>query len=186
MYKQLILASQSPRRRELMSILNIPYTVINANIEETINEEVPIEMAIEEIAYKKALYVFEKNPEAVVIGADTVVVVDGKVLGKPREPEIARDMLQLLSGRKHTVITGVCIMSPTRVDRFVSQTEVEFYDLTPAQIQAYVDSKEPMDKAGAYAIQGKGALFVKGIVGDFYTVIGLPIARVYQTLQQYL
>jgi septum formation protein len=186
MYKQLILASQSPRRRELMALCEIPFTIINSQVDETLNPAMSLGDAVADLANRKAAAVFVKHPDSVVIGADTIVVIDDEVLGKPVEVGVAIEMLRKLSGRIHTVITGVSIIGPGYEDTFFSETEVEFFPLSEEQIKKYVDSKVALDKAGAYGIQDKGALFIKGIVGDYYTVMGLPIARVYQSLQKYL
>jgi septum formation protein len=186
MYKQLILASQSPRRRELMALCEIPFTIINSQVDETLNPDLSLGDAVADLAYRKALAVFVKHPDSVVIGADTIVVIDDEILGKPVEVNVAIDMLRKLSGRVHNVITGVSIIGPGYSESFFSETAVEFFQLSEDQIKKYVESKVAMDKAGAYGIQDKGALFIKGIVGDYYTVMGLPIARVYQSLQKYL
>lgn len=186
MYKQLILASQSPRRRELMALCEIPFTIINPQVDETLNAELPLGDAVADLAYRKAHLVFQKHPDSVVIGADTIVVIDEEVLGKPVEVPVAIEMLRKLSGRVHKVITGVSIIGPGSEEKFFTETDVEFFPLTEDQIKKYVDTKVCLDKAGAYGIQDKGALFIKGIVGDYYTVMGLPIARVYQSIQKYL
>lgn len=186
MYKQLILASQSPRRRELMALCEIPFTIINSQVDEMLNPAMSLGDGVADLAYRKALAVFATHSDSVVIGADTIVVIDGEVLGKPVEINVAVEMLRKLSGRVHQVITGVSIIGPGYEETFFSQTEVEFFPLSEEQIKKYVDTKVGLDKAGAYGIQDKGALFIKGIVGDYYTVMGLPIARVYQSLQKYL
>ena len=186
MYKQLILASQSPRRRELMALCEIPFTIVNPQVDETLSTDIPLEQAVTDLAMRKAQEVFAKHPDSVVIGADTIVVIDGEVLGKPVEAPVAIEMLRKLSGRKHQVVTGVCVIGPGSTESFHSVTEVEFYELNEEQIKKYVDSKVCLDKAGAYGIQDKGALFIKGIIGDYYTVMGLPIARVYQSLKKFL
>ncbi len=186
MYKQLILASQSPRRRELLAMCEIPFTIVNSHVDEILNMDLPITLAVEDLAYRKAKEVAQRYPEAVVIGADTLVIIDGEILGKPKDAMIAAEMLRKLSGKVHQVITGISIISPTETETYSSTVDVEFYELSEDQIRKYVDSKVPLDKAGAYGIQDKGGLFVKGIVGDYYTVMGLPIARVYQSIQKYL
>ena len=182
MQKHYILASQSPRRRELLNLMGIPFTTVNPNVEEVIDSELPLEKAIEKLALTKAQEVLTRHPEANIISADTIVVCENEVMGKPVDEEDALLMLKKLSGRKHEVITGVCLLCKDKTICFHSKTLVEFYPYDETFIKAYVHSKAPMDKAGAYGIQDKGALLIKGIEGDFYTVMGLPIAMLYQKL----
>lgn len=183
MEKQLILASQSARRKELLAKIGIPFSVDAADIDETIDFSKPIREEIQHLAYRKAKTVFTRHPDGVVIGSDTVVVLDQEVLGKPENNRDAEQMLRRLSGRVHQVITGVCILSSLRCHQEVSVAEVTFASLSEEEIHAYVSGGEPMDKAGAYAIQGKGACFITGIQGDFYTIVGLPVQRVYMELK---
>lgn len=184
MLKSIILASQSPRRRELMLLMNVPFSSENPQIEETVDPSLPIEKAIEKIAIDKALDVFKRHPQAIVIGSDTVVVLDGKVMGKPADDEDAVRMLKELSGKTHKVITGVCLISDEEKIVFHSSAKVTFYPLEEAQIRNYVSNSLPLDKAGAYGIQDRGALFIKGIEGDYYTIMGLPIAEVNRRLKK--
>jgi septum formation protein len=185
MQKHTILASQSPRRRELLNLMGIPFTTVNPNVDEVINPELTLENAIEELAYKKALDVLNRHPEANIISADTIVVCDNEVMGKPAIEEDAIHMLKQLSGKKHEVITGVCLLSTEKELRFHTKTIVEFFDYDDEFVKAYVASKVPLDKAGAYGIQDKGALLIKGIEGDYYTVMGLPIGELYQALKKF-
>ena len=185
MQKHTILASQSPRRRELLNLMGIPFTTVNPNVEEIINPNVSLEIAIEELAYIKALDVLNRHPEANIISADTIVVCENEIMGKPINEEDAIRMLKKLSGRKHEVITGVCILNTEKETRFHTKTLVEFYPYDEALVKTYVQSKAPLDKAGAYGIQDKGALLIKGIEGDFYTVMGLPISELYQALKKF-
>ena len=182
----MILASQSPRRKELLQLLGVPFDIIPSASEEVIDLSLPIEEAIALVAGKKAEAVYQLHPEAVVIGSDTVVTLDGEILGKPKDEEDARRMLRKLSGRVHQVVTGVAILSQEKSDSFASVCDVVFYDLSEEEIDAYVESKEPMDKAGAYGIQGKGFFLVKEIHGDYYTVVGLPVAEVKRHLEPFL
>lgn len=184
MLKSIILASQSPRRRELMLLMNVPFSSENPQIEETVDPELPIEKAIEKIATDKALDVFKRHPQAIVIGSDTVVVLDGQVLGKPSDDEDAVRMLKELSGKTHKVITGVCLISDEEKIVFHSSAKVTFYPLEEAQIRNYVSNSLPLDKAGAYGIQDRGALLIKSIDGDYYTIMGLPIAEVNRRLKK--
>lgn len=183
MLRPLILASQSPRRRELMMLLNMPFSSENPNVEEIIRTDIKLEKAIEELAYLKAADVLSRHPHATVIGSDTVVVVDGEVLGKPANPDDGKAMLRKLSGRKHEVITAVAILTENTKKVFHSKAEVTFYPLDDAWIDSYIASGSPLDKAGAYGIQDRGALMVKAIKGDYYTIMGLPIAEVHQVLR---
>ena len=183
MRKKLVLASQSPRRRELMTYFNLPFEVVSPNGAEIFDDHLSITQQIESIAFQKAKVVFEQRPNNIIIGADTVVVIDGDILGKPKTPEVAIEMLKRLSGRTHEVLTSVALISSEKEIVFTSVTEVEFYDLDEQDIIKYVESGEPLDKAGAYTIQAGGALFVKGIRGDYYTVMGFPIGEIGQFLK---
>lgn len=175
--KTIILASASPRRKELLLRFLPHFEVRPADCDESLPEGIAPFEAAESLARRKARAAAGQNPEAVVIGADTMVVLGQKILGKPKNEEDARAMLSMLSGRVHQVMTGVCVIDGEREECFVSCTQVEFYDLTPEDINAYLNTGEPMDKAGAYGIQGTGALLIKGIGGDYYNVVGLPLAE---------
>lgn len=180
----IILASASPRRQELIKLIFDDFTVIPSDIDENVNVALPVEKYPEYLANFKAKSIAENGHyEDVVIGCDTGVFIDNKMLGKPKNKDNAKQMLKLLSGKKHKVITGCAIFYRDKKICFSETTEVEFYTLTNEEIDAYVDSGEPMDKAGAYGIQGKGALLVKGIVGDYQNVVGLPVAALSRKLQ---
>lgn len=176
--KKVILASQSPRRRELMAMLEIPFVVEAPMGEEYFDERLSIVKQIEKIAENKAHAVFENNPDALIIGSDTVVVYEGEIFGKPKEEAVAIDMLRKLSGAVHEVVTAVCMKSDKTERIFSTTTRVRFMELSDDVIARYVASKEPLDRAGAYSIQGKAALFVEAIEGDYYAVMGLPIAKI--------
>ena len=181
--KNLILASASPRRRELLSLFGIPFTVRVADIDEAMD---PTKSPCDEVARvscRKALAV-ERGPEDVVVAADTIVVCAGRVLGKPHSREEAMAMLQLLSGREHQVMTGCTVLCGDRRETFTEVTDLTFRPLSEAEIRRYVASGEPMDKAGAYGIQGGAALFCPGIRGDYYNVMGLPVCRLGTVLGQ--
>ena len=181
--KNLILASASPRRRELLSLFGIPFTVRVADIDEAMD---PTKSPCDEVARvscRKALAV-ERGPEDVVVAADTIVVCAGRVLGKPHSREEAVAMLQLLSGREHQVMTGCTVLCGDRRETFTEVTDLTFRPLSEAEIRRYVASGEPMDKAGAYGIQGGAALFCPGIQGDYYNVMGLPVCRLGTVLSQ--
>lgn len=182
---QYILASQSPRRQELLRLILSNFDIFPADVDETLAADVALPQAVGMLAAAKAAAVFATHPQAVVIGSDTVVVVDGQVLGKPTDAADAMRMLQMLSGRAHVVMTGYAISNPITgaISHECTQTAVQFADLTIAEIEAYIASGEPMDKAGAYGIQGLGARFVERIDGDYYSVMGLPVQGVYTMLR---
>lgn len=178
---QLILASASPRRKALLSLLGIPFTVRAADIDETMDPEKPPFDEVARVSRLKALTV-SRGEEDIVIAADTIVVCQGKVLGKPHSEAEAASMLRLLSGRDHQVMTGCTILYGDRVETFTEVTSLHFCPLSEKEIQKYVQSGEPMDKAGAYGIQGGAALFCEKLEGDYYNVMGLPVCRLYETL----
>ena len=152
--------------------------------DETIPEGTAPKAAAMMTAEKKALAVAGKCTDSVVIGADTIVVIDDKILGKPKDDADAVDMLRTLSGREHEVITGVCITNGEKTERFAQVSKVRFYDLTDEEITAYVATKEPNDKAGSYGIQGKGCVLVEGIEGDYFNIVGLPVAETVRALRR--
>lgn len=178
----LILASQSPRRRELLAMVGLDFRCEPSQADESIPEDMPAEDVPEFLAERKAEDIFASHPDDVVLGVDTLVVFNGQILGKPRSREEAFDILSRLSGQVHHVYTGVAIISRERKFTFTTVTKVEFYELTEADILRYIDTGDPMDKAGAYGIQGRGSLFVKRIHGDYYSVMGLPLAEVVRHL----
>lgn len=183
----IILASQSPRRRQLLEQIGLDHFIVRpARGEEVMDPALSPAQLVEELSRQKAREVAgASDPGDLVIAADTVVAIDGRVLGKPHDREEACAMLSALSGREHTVYTGVTVC---RDDRMLTQheaTQVRFRPLSPREIQAYVDSGEPMDKAGAYGVQELGALLVEGIRGDYFNVVGLPLCRLGQMLSQF-
>lgn len=182
---ELILASQSPRRQELLRLLTDDFTVCPADIDETLSGSLPLTEQVAHLAARKAEFVRAKHPGAAVIGADTIVVCGGAVLGKPEDEDVARRMLTMLSGRVHEVITGLALALPTgETVRDATVTRVHFAPLTRREISAYLATGEPMDKAGAYGIQGRGAQLITGIEGDYYSVMGLPVRRLYEMLRK--
>lgn len=183
---RIILASKSPRRRELMEMLKLPFEVIVSDIDERIDYDNDLVKEIESLSYRKAYAVYKDHQDALVIGSDTIVKIGNDVLGKPRSIEHARNMLKELSGRTHEVVTGVTIICASQVETFSSVAEVTFYPLTEEEIDEYLETNEPMDKAGSYAIQGDAAKFIRSINGDYYTIVGLPIAELYHRLKKYL
>ena len=190
---EIILASNSPRRRELLNLVGINHKVITSNADEGVEEGMPAQQVVYELALRKAESVFNEilpKNNTIIIGADTVVSLNGDILGKPEDERDALKMLQALSGKMHVVHTGVSIFyyidNALKIDTFVSSTEVYFKNLSQKLIENYISTKEPLDKAGAYGIQGRGAALVEKINGDFYTVVGLPIAKVYELLERYI
>ena len=179
----IILASASPRRSELMTLAGFRFDVICADIDEIVPEKALPQEVVMSLALQKAQAVAKDHCKSAVVGSDTVVALDGKILGKPRSEKEAAEMLRSLSGRIHKVYTGVAIVCGEKVTSFFEETEVEFYPLTDQEILDYVATGEPMDKAGAYGIQGRGAVLVKRINGDYFNVMGLPISKVYRELK---
>ena len=182
----LILASASPRRRELIAHLNRPYTCTVSNIEEIITKTAPAEVVCE-LSRQKAEDVAQKaEAGSIVIGADTVVACDGRILGKPKSDKEAKEMLHLLSGRTHSVFTGVTLCQKKedkiKTESFAEETKVTFYPMTEAEIDAYIVSGDCYDKAGAYGIQSGAAIYVRSIEGDYNNVVGLPVAALYHHL----
>lgn len=185
----MILASQSPRRRELLGFITRDFRVIPAEGEEKIPEGASPEETVLLLSRQKATEIYSKYKNTcdkdTIIAADTVVTIDGEILGKPRDEAQAAEMLRKLSGRTHSVFTGVCVIFPDgSAESFAEETRVEFYPLSEKEISDYIATGDPMDKAGAYGIQEKGAVNVKGIVGDFYNVMGLPVGRLARILRE--
>lgn len=180
---KIILASNSPRRKELFKLITEDFEIETSNLEEIIDDEIPFEEAVMELAFQKAADVFSKHKEDYVLGFDTLVLIDDTLLGKPKNKEEAKMMLKQLSGKTHFVITGCAIISKVVSKSFYEKTRVTFVTMSDEEIDEYVDTLEPMDKAGAYAIQGKGAKFVKSVTGDFFTVMGMPISKLYRELK---
>lgn len=180
---ELILASQSPRRKELLGLFGVAFTVRVADIDETMDESKAPYDEVSRVSRLKAMAVSRKDDD-VVIAADTIVVVGGKVLGKPRDEAEAFAMLELLSGRDHQVMTGMTVLRGNLCETVTEVTDIHFRHLSQNEIAAYVRSGEPMDKAGAYGIQGGAALFAEKMVGDYYNVMGLPVCRLWQLLSK--
>ena len=182
----LILASGSPRRRELLSLYTTDFTVCASDFDESVvTADTPAHL-VEQLARGKCLAVSAQHPGDVVIGCDTVVDVNGEVFGKPHSVEDAKRMLHALSGATHEVHTGVCISNGSRTESFVDSCKVSFFPLSEEEIDFYASTKEPYDKAGAYAVQGRAALWLDRIEGDYYTIMGLPLSRTVQLLARFL
>ena len=180
---QLILASQSPRRRELMGLFRRPFTVCVADVDEAMDPEKAPFDEVARVSRAKALAI-PREDDDVVVAADTIVVCCGRTLGKPRTKDEAAQMLSLLSGRDHQVMTGMTVLRGQREVSCTEVTDIHFRDLTDKEIASYIATGEPMDKAGAYGIQGGAALFAQKMVGDYYNVMGLPVCRLYEILTQ--
>ena len=185
-----ILASGSPRRRELMSLIREDFTVEIPGVDESVPDNVETEDIAEYLSGIKAGAVFDghDNEAVVVTGSDTVVIYGDRVLGKPRSRQDAYDMLKTLSGRTHEVRTGVTVIYRTESGEegrlsFTDHAKVEFYELTDQELEEYISTGEPLDKAGAYGIQGRGALLVRKIDGDYYSVVGFPVGRLNRELK---
>lgn len=183
---KIVLASQSPRRRELLGQMGLTFTIQKPNIDEEAYNGLPPQELVKTLSREKALHIArDEDPDTVVIGSDTVVVLDGVILGKPADEADAARMLSALSGRSHEVCTGVTVVQGDRVLSHAEVTEVSFRPLTAEEINAYIRTGEPMDKAGAYGIQGLAALFVEGIRGDYANVVGLPVHRLGRMLAEF-
>lgn len=184
----IILASASPRRSEIMNQLGLDFQVIPSDISEVIPEfSFSPRDLVAELALHKASDVARKLKQGLVIGADTLVVLEDRVFGKPSDPDEAVEMLTALSGRTHSVYTGIAIIqaSTGRTETGFCETKVKFKPLSPEEIQSYVNTKEPLDKAGAYGIQGKGGVLVEGIEGCYFNIVGLPISKLADMLQKF-
>jgi septum formation protein len=185
--EKLVLASKSPRRAEILRAVGWEFEAIAANIDETRMESEDAVGYVKRLAQTKAETVARKSSAGLMLGADTVVVIDGEILGQPRDDEDARRMLKMLSGKWHEVLTGIALVrvgNPPRVLVNHETTRVRFCEMSVDEIDWYVSTGEPKDKAGAYAIQGRGALFIKEIQGDYFNVVGLPLRLVYELSQK--
>ena len=182
--KKIILASASPRRKELLETAGADFEICVADVAESIPEGTLPADAAQMTARKKAIAVAQSHRDSIVIGADTIVVAGDRILGKPKDKADAVAMLTMLSGDEHQVITGVCLVCGDKEITFAQVSKVKFYELTQAEIEAYVETGEPMDKAGAYGIQGGGCVLVEKIEGDYFNIVGLPVARVMREISK--
>lgn len=180
------MASGSPRRHELLAQAGVKHIVRPVDADETLPNGIDLEKAVLELAGRKAHAAAAENPGKIILSADTLVAANGKILGKPKSHEQAAEMLRSLSGKTHKVFTGVVIKKGSRETIFAVCTEVEFYELSEAEINAYIATGEPMDKAGAYGIQGRGCVLVRQIRGDYFNVVGLPVSRVCRELRAFI
>ena len=181
---KVILASQSPRRQSLIKRLNIDAISIPSQVEEVIDESLTHEEAVMDLAYQKAFDVFKTHKDDLVLGFDTLVILDNQILGKPSNKEEAKQYLRALSGQTHKVITGCAMIKKGHSSSFYSGAYVTFIEMTDEEIEAYIDTKEPFDKAGAYGIQGHGSKYIESITGDYYAVVGFPISKIYRALKK--
>lgn len=180
--KHIILASASPRRKEILELADLKFDVMPSDAQEITTKTAPNEVVME-LALIKAKDIYKKSEkQSMIVGADTVVAYQGQILGKPTDEADAKRMLTMLSGQTHEVYTGVCIIEDGKTKTFYEETKVTFYEISDEQIDHYIKTGEPMDKAGSYGIQGKAAVFIKGIEGDYYNVVGFPIARFLQEI----
>ncbi|MDQ3674847.1 MAG: Maf family protein [Gemmatimonadota bacterium] len=179
---RVVLASSSPRRHQLLNLIGIPHEVIPANIDESVRARESPRKYAERLSREKASSVAGRDSRVVAIGADTIVLIDRKVLGKPASSVDARSMLSLLSGREHTVVTAVAVARGKTISSGVEEVAVKFRKLSDDEIDAYIATGEPMDKAGSYGIQGFGATIVERIEGDYFAVMGLPLVRLVSLL----
>lgn len=182
---ELILASNSPRRTQILTLAQIKHQVIPSTCQEIIPQGLALFEVVEHLSYQKALDVAKHHPNAIVLGADTVVAIEGRILGKPHHEKEAIWMLQNLSGKTHQVVTGITMMYQGKVKTFHEVTEVEVVELTMEQILTYIQEENVYDKAGSYAIQGSFCKYISKMNGDYYNVVGLPICRVYQELKEF-
>ena len=182
----IILASQSPRRQELMKLTGLPFTVRVADVDETMDKSLPVQQEVTRVSRLKAQTIAaDAAADDIVIAADTIVVIDGRELGKPRSEQEALDMLRLLSGRTHEVVTVLSVCKGPRIESEAVVTKVTFRTLCDEELRAYIKTGEPMDKAGSYGIQGYGAMFVSHLEGDYFSVMGLPLCPLCRMLRAF-
>ena len=179
---KIVLASQSPRRRQLMELIGIEHIAVVSDVEETAPPDYTPDALVMELALQKARAVHQDYPDDCVIGADTVVFIDDEIIGKPADEAAARATLTRLQGREHIVYTGVAVLSPRGEDVRFEATRVRFSSMSDAEIAWYISTGEPMDKAGAYGIQGPGGMFVSAVNGNYFNVIGMPLPLLYRML----
>ena len=178
----IILASSSPRRRELLSMIGLNYVIETSGEEEVQPHGLPPAEFVKTLALQKAQPVADMHPEDCVIGADTIVYLEGDILGKPHTPDVAKAYLRRMQGKQHVVFTGVAVLKNGKVDVRHCETTVTFAPMTEREIDAYVATGEPLDKAGAYGVQGPGGIFVERVEGNYFNVIGLPLPMLYSML----
>lgn len=184
--KRIILASGSPRRRELLKDIGLEFEIFKPDVDETrLKDEKPEDLCLR-LSRLKAECGAKKFPDSIIIAADTMVVIDNKILGKPKDREDAFDMLKILQGREHEVITGVSVAQNEKIIFHAEHTLVKFIELNDSEIREYISTGECDDKAGAYAIQGKGATLIEGVKGDYFNVVGLPLCSLSKMLKSFI
>ena len=182
----IVLASKSPRRKELLSLLDLDFEIITADIDETMDPTLPVAEEVARLSYEKAAAIRPQvSADTIVISADTIVELDGKVMGKPKDEQDAFKMLKSLSGNTHNVLTGVTVLKGDLYLTKTVTTTVYFRDITDDEIKDYISTFEPMDKAGSYGIQGRGSKFVEKINGDYFNVVGLPVCTLSLMLKEF-
>lgn len=182
----IILASASPRRRELMNVITSDFRAVSTDCDETLPDDIAPEKASEYLSALKASSALKDYPDSVIIGCDTIVICDGRIYGKPKDKEQCREYIKNLSGRSHQVITGCTIAYKDKICTFSECTDVIFRELSDEEIEEYISTDEPYDKAGGYGIQGKASLLIKGICGDYFNVVGLPVSSLNIMLKKFL
>ncbi len=181
---KIILASQSPRRRELINLLHIDALTIPSHIEEVLDLSLSHEDMVMDLAYQKAADVFKNYKDDLVLGFDTLVILNDHIMGKPKNKEEAKVFLRQLSGTTHRVITGCALIKKGHSSSFYSSAYVTFYPMTDIEIDDYIKTHEPFDKAGAYGIQGYGSKYIESIHGDYYAIVGFPVSKIYRELKK--
>lgn len=183
--RKIILASASPRRKELLKLLDIDFDIIVSTCEEVFDEELSVYENLKNIAYAKAYDVFKDNGDNLVIGADTIVYLEDRVLLKPKDKDDAREMIKSLSGKTHSVISGIAVITKEKSLKTAVETKVTFKELNDEEIEEYINTNEPYDKAGGYAVQGIAGKFISKIEGDYFNVVGLSISTLYDMLKEF-
>jgi len=184
--KKLILASKSPRRKELLELLGFDFEVVSSDVNESASDNLSPEELVKTLAYQKALAVYKTHPDDLILGSDTIVVVDNEILGKPKNQQEAKEMILKMKNREHQVITGVALLSKEENVIFSNTSIVHFNDIEEEEIDKYVTTSEPYDKAGGYAIQGWAARYISAIEGNYYTIMGLPLDKVFASVNKML
>lgn len=183
MKNKYILASKSPRRQDLLRLIGLEFDVIPSHVDEIIKEGLSFIEVVQDIAVQKAMHIAEEHPDSTVLGFDTLVIFEEEALGKPKSREEAFDMLKRLQGSTHTVLTGCALVCCDEVETIYGEADVTFFPMSDQEINEYLDTEEPFDKAGSYGIQGYGSRYIKKVNGDYYSVMGVPVAKLYQLLR---
>ena len=184
--KSIILASKSPRRKDLLENIGLKFKVVDSNYKEYLDPQLKPHTLVKKLSLEKAKLVFENHKDSIIIAADTIVVCNGKVFGKPKNEQEAKNMLKFLSNTTHLIVTGLTIIdaNPNKIITKAIQTKIQMRKISISEIDSYIQTKEPLDKAGAYAIQGIGSIFIKKITGDYLNAVGLPVYTLMQELKK--